>query len=87
MGKWRGRREREKEKEEKRAKEREGGRGRESREDDSGPINSNASEATVEKRREQALERSDCFRNLQLFKEAKQILKQNENIFLRCKKQ
>lgn len=83
MRKWRGRREREKEKEE----ESKGERGRESREDDSGPINSNASEATVEKRREQALERSDCFRNLQLFKEAKQILKQNENIFLRCKKQ
>lgn len=71
MGKRRGRGE-ERGRKKKRAKEREGGRGRESREDDSGPINSKVSEATVEKRREQALEGSDCFRNLQLFKEAKQ---------------
>lgn len=67
MGKWRGRREREREKEEGK-----GERGRESREDDGGPLNSKVAEATVEKRREQALEGSDCFRNLQLFKEAKQ---------------
>lgn len=67
MGKWRGRREREREKEEGK-----GERGRESREDDSGPLNSKVAEATVEKRQEQALDGSDCFRNLQLFKEAKQ---------------
>lgn len=44
MGKWRGRRERERKKEKGERK------GRDSREDDSGPINSKVSEATIEKR-------------------------------------
>lgn len=36
-------------------------KGRDSREDDSGPLSSKVSEATIEKRREQALDKSDCF--------------------------
>lgn len=47
MRKWRGKREREREKEGERGRERDG----EGRENDSGPVNSEVSEATVEKRR------------------------------------
>lgn len=65
-GKWRGRKVWRREKEWGR------GRRRESGEDESSPINSRVSEATVEKRGEQALEGSECFRTLQLFKEARQ---------------
>lgn len=60
------------EKERERKKEKGERKGRDSREDNSDPISSKVSEATIEKRREQALEKSDCFQNLQLFKEAKQ---------------